>query len=252
MSKSMAIDGVMKIFLMVAVIIVGMSFLMKAFGIDLIGWLMDKLGGLGIPDAGKILYVKLDPGDKPPEAFSVYLALDNPIQKIEHAQILTIGIDDYFAYFMVDKDKPQFKDNCLIYTVDEIGAASRTIEARDEAFIYYVKAGTVIQNQGCTSLGNCLSGKIVVSGCVEGKERSNFCEISGAGLGDLDKCYEKKKEVFTTVNCYCEAKVATIFPNEKSKCEDSKRDVETFPFGKEIKREEDCELKDGRPKTPSK
>ncbi|MEK6909821.1 MAG: hypothetical protein AABW61_01960, partial [Candidatus Aenigmatarchaeota archaeon] len=154
--------------------------------------------------------------------------------------------------FMVDKDKPQFKDNCLIYTVDEIGAASRTIEARDEAFIYYVKAGTVIQNQGCTSLGDCLSGKIFDSGCEEGKERSNLCEISGAGLGDLDKCYGKKKGPFTTVNCYCESKVATIFPNEKSKCEDSKRDVETFPFGKEIKREEDCELKDGRPKTPSK
>src|SRR3990167_6968698 len=58
MSKSMAIEGVMKIFLMIAVIIVGMSFLLKAFGIDLLGWLQSKLGGFDIPSEGKALHVK--------------------------------------------------------------------------------------------------------------------------------------------------------------------------------------------------
>ena len=255
MSKSMAIDAIMKLFLMIAVIIVGMSFLLKAFGIDLIGWLMDKFAGLGVPDKEKILYLKLDPGDKPlPEVFSIYIDR-NPIQKIEHSTaggLITVGRDNYFAYFMVDSSPTVYRTNCIIYTVDEIGLDSQKPDTRDEAFVYYVKPGTLFQDS-CKSLQNCLSGKVVTKNCNQEKENTKNlgdtrdCTFIREGLSD--KCYTSKKGVFSAVNCYCESGPSV---RPEALCEDSRRDVETFVFGNTINRVEDCKLKDGRPQTPSK
>ena len=207
---------------------------------------MDKFAGLGVRESGKILYMKLDPGGKLPKVFSVYID-DNLIQKIEHSKaggFVTLGMDNYFAYFMVDSPTKNFKNNCIIYTVNEIGLPN--LDTRDEAFIYYVTSGTLFQN-GCNSLQNCLSGKVHAKKCDAEKEDTGECKLIEQGV--LDKCYTSKKGIFSVVNCYCE-----IDPNVRPKalCEDSKRDVETFVFGNTINRVEDCELKDGRPKTPSK
>lgn len=158
MSKSMAIEGVMKLFLMVAVIIVGMSFLLKAFGIDLIEWLKSKFAFTeGIPEDGWALHVKIArEGDK----FGVFQGDTIEIWEFEllegvkDTQHLSESQNKFDTYFNLESYPPGL---CTVYFTTE----------RDEADLgnfYYVLPGARIQ-YGCedgknpleTSLKSCVA-----------------------------------------------------------------------------------------------
>lgn len=109
MSKSMAVDSIMKIFLMIAVIIVGLSFLMKAFGIDVIEWLKDKLGGFGIPGSAHAIHVKADPDNKEIWEFHTVNSFPHLSEKP--------GGGDWEFYFFVNPNSA--KGKCALLVTDE-------------------------------------------------------------------------------------------------------------------------------------
>lgn len=148
----MAIEGVMKIFLMVAVIIVGMSFLMKAFGIDLLGWLMDKFGGLGIPTDAKVLHVKADPDAKEGgEIWEFHLTEGEPASKWDFfgkSSELVHTSEEEWLFFSL-KNAP---NRCILISTDENGVGDT-----DGGRIYVIKDGARIQADLCGDIEACIS-----------------------------------------------------------------------------------------------
>lgn len=157
----MAIEGVMKIFLMIAVIIVGMSFLLKAFGIDILGWLQEKFTGFGVPESGAVLHIKIDPGDNPLEIWEFGVTNGEPSSKYKDA------FGETSSETVVISDKPNFDhegkfftlkdisttDRCIIFVTDEEGGDE------DEGMVYEVKQGVIIDSNLCSdgkSLEECI------------------------------------------------------------------------------------------------
>ncbi len=158
MSKgAMTVEAIMSIFLMIAVLVVGVSFLLRAFNIDLFGFLGDLLGGvIGVPEKGLVLYIRLDPdsgarlgGDGTAEvhAFSLIeqgiLRQNNFKFKIEND-----------LYFWPD---PKYVSDgqCTIFLVDEGDEPND-----DRGKLAKVKSGTQIDDEKCpvgTNLASCLS-----------------------------------------------------------------------------------------------
>lgn len=195
---------------MVAVIIVGMSFLLKAFGIDLIGWLMDKFKGLGVPDEGKILFVELDNEEfafSNPEVWKFFLTDEETqfIQKVEPGGYLVNK--DAPIYFLPQLTKdPDVTNKCLLYIVNE--------ENRDlfKSFYYKVLPGKTLQ-AGCTSLSNCLMPEEVTR-CVNGQvgeEEATYCPPTQFDPYEIEKCKyiihninpSTKNEPYVIANCGC-------------------------------------------------
>lgn len=158
----MAIEGVMKIFLMIAVIIVGMSFLLKAFGIDIIGWLQDKLGGFGVPPTGVSLHIKTDPDDS--EIWEFHLVTTNGLHLSENRG------GDWKFYFGIDKNritpdysKKLLKDKCVLLLTDEnnIETAGKIADFPIiEELIRYVGGGLTYLAGGSLIIGSIPEGGI--------------------------------------------------------------------------------------------
>lgn len=157
----MAIEGVMKIFLMIAVIIVGMSFLMKAFGIDIIGWLKDKFTGFDLPSEGKAVHIKIDSDDSPIELWEFHLLTDSQAEhhgteRLQDKFFIKVGPGPtthnmfFFPGDSLDKKDDISAGRCVIF-------ASKEGDGLDKAAFYYVLPGSTIQSIGCTSPYDCLT-----------------------------------------------------------------------------------------------
>lgn len=143
MSKAV-VENIGKLFLMVAVIIVGMSFLMKAFGIDIFGWLQEKFGGLGLEDS-KAIFIKLD--TDPKRTFEFRL-LNSKFFLVDDEA----GSRNFKSYFYLS-DFPT--DKCTLFTAERNGGIA-FVEKDDKGGIYYVFPGATLQ-EGCGgSIKECI------------------------------------------------------------------------------------------------
>lgn len=167
MSKSQAIESIMKIFLMIAVIIVGMSFLLKAFGIDIFGWLKEKFEGFDIPSDGKALHVALDKahfleGNQLWEFHLTDGEWASLYREKQEGNFFTFAENDKNlvhpanidskneAFFMLEPDATS-AGKCILLLTDE----EDTPGATDRGAIFYINPGTVIQ-EGCGNNGDTL------------------------------------------------------------------------------------------------
>jgi len=205
MSKSMAIEGVMKIFVMVAVLIVAVSFLLKAFGIDLFGWLEEKLGGAGgPPESGSAVHVKFD--TNPPELWEFHLTDGDPGSnwkelfgnsrvKVEESDEVPQGTrllrsDEGIRFFGFDGIPG---GRCILFATEEEGGEM------DKAMIYEVKEGAIIDKEQCkdgTNLKDCLKDNILEKHCNLvsriGDDKTfctgSNCELKASCSCSGDKC----------------------------------------------------------------
>ncbi len=219
--KSIATETIMKIFIMIAVILIAGSFLLKAFNIDILGFLKGKLGELSL-NPQKILYIKMDPEED--EIFAFFLRDEaNKYVNAEYKNGPLPGtlntLKVYRSVFMPLGDFP--KDYCLIYTVDENdNGILWTGLSKDEGFYYYIEKGTIIHN-GCGTLGACISGKTYRAGCKE-------METTQCGAFDLDlddQTCSKEADYFAFINCGCAGGSARC-----DNTDPAKRMVENKPF----------------------
>ncbi len=173
MSKAMAIEAIMKIFLMVAVIIVGMAFLTKAFGVDLLGWLQNMFGGFDIPDKGYAIHVKGDEADPSGEIWAFEL-IEKRQDAVHHS-----AHDEGFGTnpFFFPGELPT--DRCVLFVNDE-GSLGSANEAVDNGGYYYVYPGAKIDDT-CSSPYECIKSKLIDPNPVCIPKR-----ITKAGEGD--KC----------------------------------------------------------------
>ncbi len=162
MSKAMAIEGVGKIFIMIAVLVVGIAFLVKALGIDPFGWLEKKFEGIDVPETGKALHVRMDVDAKLKDVFSFHLLSDNEMRK-HHTD--EEGSSSYYSlYFQIESDKvknPLVLGNCVLLVTEEEKSSFGIAGGADKSYVYYIKSGTMIQDDDkpCQFLGQCLSDK---------------------------------------------------------------------------------------------
>lgn len=154
----MAIEGVMKLFLMIAVIIVGMSFLMKAFGIDIFEWLQEKFGGFGVPESGKILHIRMDATG--PKLYEFRLVSSQENNK---------HLSEYPVYFIFSQSALS-QPKCIITITDEYSIVGG-YSGDDEGYVLYVNPGTVIDTNCGNNLKACIRDKGFVyrEGCRPGR-----------------------------------------------------------------------------------
>ncbi len=204
MSKSQAIEGVMKIFLMIAVIIVGMSFLLKAFGIDLLGWIQELFSDVGIPKEGMFLHVALDEahsvnifGKAEDQLWEFHLTNGESASKYRTsiAKFFTFSESDKHlvhptniasqneAFFLLD-GKPE--DKCILLLTDENDGKGVT----DRGAVYYINPGTTIQ-EGCgDSLYQCISSSLSDTSNFFGCRTNilNLNKLTNGGSYDRNRC----------------------------------------------------------------
>lgn len=198
----MAIEGVMQIFLMVAVIIVGMSFLLKAFGIDLIEWLKDKLGGLGLND-GRVLHVKADPGDSPPEIWEFHLGNEERHLSEEHNPTVGTAGEKLRLNFY----SPFETGKCLIYLTDEesrgkLGTGVALVfggggEPEDQGRTYYINPGALVQDGCGDNINQCVGSFAHIPDQLISKdtqEAKNNLQIGGPSGTRQWGCIQLKAE----------------------------------------------------------
>lgn len=152
----MAVEAIMQIFLMIAVLVVAVSFLLKAFNIDLFGFLEELLNRVGVPREGKAVHIKLIKYLDKESKFGVSeFHLTNQNVHIQQDRI------DIKSRFQIDTVNFNDKNSCIIFTTKEEKALFDVYVG----YIYYVNPGTEIQS-GCGDyLGKCIEGKIAASGC---------------------------------------------------------------------------------------
>ncbi|MEM5814063.1 MAG: hypothetical protein QXP82_03030 [Candidatus Aenigmatarchaeota archaeon] len=238
----MAIEGVMKLFLMIAVIIVGMSFLMKAFGIDIFEWLQEKFGGFGVPESGKAIHVKMKVGSSEHDVHAFHLVSREGIKKHwtdADTNLIGCGAPNYYtAYFMIETDPTRnilIQNNCIILADDEMPDI-------DESQVYYISPGTLIQNGNCQFLSECLQNKITSRGCsprqiITGGDPTN--PRCGVRDGDSDvECHD----TYGIVNL---ARCATTpYRHDYPACDEERNPrglvINNFMFGDDVKISDRC------------
>ncbi len=233
--SDIALPTIMNIFLMIAVILVASSFLLKAFGIDIMEFLKNLFGGMFFKPQ-KILFIKMDPsgdGNGKPEIYQFYLTKDRYQKGEVYSSIIempsiTPSLKKYVSRFMPDELPGKY---CVIYTVDE---NSEGIDIRDEGYNYYIKPGAVIQkdcgNNG-NSLGDCLKDYIADQGCNEASAMdscsgSSFVPITGDWELSPEECSNLVAGDFVFANCGC----AELSGYNKARCDEKNEPGETQPL----------------------
>ncbi len=178
----MAIEAIMKLILMIAVIVVGMAFLMKAFGIDLFGWLESLFGGLGLSD-GPALYVRLD--TEPKNIFNFQLVNgDNKLFLVDDEAKSPIFIGsmlNFKSYFYLSEFP---KNKCTILTAEYNGGKNPGVEKRDRGGVFQVFPGTTLQDgeDGCNNIEECIE--------KTASPKRNLCDFREATT-EADICAQK-------------------------------------------------------------
>ncbi len=176
-------ESIMKIFLMIAVIIVGMAFLMKAFGIDIFGWLKNKLEWINIPESGKALNVRITPNQNNVGLWEFHLVPALPTYHLSHQE----QKDNFYFSF---KNAPN--DKCLILVSHEIGRAI------DQGNFYDVSSGGRIQYD-CNNNQNPFDDSI--KSCLN--LQSGICTSLGSYESEYDKCVNcVNKKTGNSVKCF--------------------------------------------------
>lgn len=146
--KAMAIDSTMKILMMVVVSVVALAFLTKAFNIDVFGLINSILGGIGEPQSGKAVHIKLRDDKGKIELWEFHLTNLDPDGKelssrykamVPVAKSKSFPADIFF--FPVVYDLP--KDQCVVYLTEASGDNFNL--KPDLGMTYYVKIGSKIQ-----------------------------------------------------------------------------------------------------------
>lgn len=179
----MPVEKIMQIILMVAVIVVLSAFILKAFGIDILGFLEGSLGILGPPTSGKVIHIKTDPGDSPLEVWEFYVTDGEDSKK--WPEVFGPTSNDKVIY---SSDSPGKRPTlffsvtnmptgrCVIFTTDEEGG---TLDPIDRGMIYEVRPGTKIDS-------SCNGGTF--ESCISGRIMSRYCNLVGKTPGSDPKC----------------------------------------------------------------